>query len=114
MFRRTFAATAVAASMALMSGPAIAQAQGGLVNVNISQIEVEIEEVISDNQVQVVVPAVVQIPVTLAANVCPDVTVAALLALAAQEGDDPVCNATAAATNEAEARAIAGLIRRQQ
>lgn len=113
MFRRTFTATAVAASIALMSGPALAQAQGGLVNVNISQIEVEIEEVISDNQVQVVIPAVVQIPVTLAANVCPNVTVAALLA-AAENSGDPVCNATAAATNEAEARAIAGLIRRQQ
>ena len=111
MLRRTFTATAVAASMLFMSGPAIGQAQGGLVNVNISDIEVEIEEVLNDNQTNVQIPVTVQIPVQLAANIC-GITVAAVLAAA--ETEDVACTAAANQTSTAEARAVAGLIRRPQ
>jgi hypothetical protein len=109
MLRRTLTATAVAASMMLMSGPAIAQQQEGLVIVNISQIDVS--RVISDNQVQVQIPAQVQIPVQLAANVC-GLSVAAILANAESTGVG--CTASPQQTSDAELRAIAGQVRRQQ
>ena len=42
---------AIAATTALFASPAIAQQQGGLVNVNVSDISVDLERVISDNNI---------------------------------------------------------------
>ena len=73
--------TIVAASLAFaLSGAAFAQNQDGLVNVNVanvlSEIDVDLQEVISNNTVQV--------PIGIAANVC-DVS-ANVLAEQAKEG----------------------------
>lgn len=89
--------------------PASAQ-QAGLVNVDISNIRVNIEEVISRNNIAVEVPiaAVVQIPIALAANVC-GTTVAVL----SQAGSAAQCTATAENTNRGEATAIARALQRQ-
>ena len=103
---------AAAFATAAVGAPALAQQQGGLVNVNVSDIEVELEEILSNNTTQVNVPVVVSIPVGIAANICPDVNVAALLA-AAGSGTDPVCNADADATSDGEANAVANIIKRQ-
>jgi hypothetical protein len=71
MFRRILTATVVAGSLAV-SAPAMAQAQAGLVNVNISNLlnNVTIKDILSHNNVNVQVPANVNLPIGLAANVC--------------------------------------------
>jgi hypothetical protein len=61
---------ALAAGAVLMSAPAVAQQQSGLVNVNVSDIEVELERIISDNNISAQIPvnAIVSVPVGIAAN----------------------------------------------
>ena len=108
--RKVMIAAAFAASVAAV--PAMAQQQSGLVNVNIDEIDVELEEILSRNNVNVDIPVLVQIPVGIAANICPDVTVAALLALAAS-GTSPVCVADADATSDGEANALANIVKKQ-
>lgn len=110
MFKRTFAATALAASLALSAGPALAQQQG-LVNVDISNIKVQLEDIVADNNIAVDVPiaAVVQVPIGLAANVCG--TTVALLSAA---GSAAQCDAKAENTTRGEAMAIARALQRQE
>lgn len=109
MFKRTFAAAA-AASLALSAGPALAQQQG-LVNVDISNIKVQLEDIVADNNIAVDVPiaAVVQVPIGLAANVCG--TTVALLSAA---GSAAQCDAKAENTTRGEAMAIARALQRQE
>ncbi len=103
---------AIAAGAALMSGPAFAQAQGGLVNVNVSDIEVELERVISDNNItaQVPVNAIVSVPVGIAANIC-NVSAAVL---ARQASDAAPCNATNETASNNEIASLARVLQRQQ
>ena len=88
MFKRLLAATA-AISMAAVSVPAVAQTQSGLVNVNISQLDLSnIARNLSVNVSQI--PITVQVPVSVAANICGE----AVNALAIQKRNGPVnCNA---------------------
>lgn len=62
----------LAAGAALMSAPAVAQQQSGLVNVNVSDINVELERIISDNNISAQIPvnAIVSVPIGIATNVC--------------------------------------------
>ena len=110
MYMRTLAVTAVAASLALSAGPALAQQQG-LVNVDISNIKVQLEDIVADNNIAVDVPiaAVVQVPIGLAANVCG--TTVALLSAA---GSAAQCDAKAENTTRGEAIAIARALQRQE
>ena len=110
MFKRTLVAAAAAASIAAFSGPAAAQ-QAGLVNVGIGDVDVQLEltEVLSRNNVTVQIPATVQIPIGLAANIC-GTTVAVL----SNTTSNPVCNADADAMNQGHAQAVARAIQRQQ
>lgn len=109
MFKRNFTMASAVACLAFISAPAAAQ-QNGLVNVNISEIDVVLTEIISDNNINVEVPlaANVQIPIALAANVCG--TTVAVLAAA---GSAAECTARAANTNSGEAMAIARALQRQ-
>ena len=111
MCKRTLLATMVATSMAALPLPAMAQPQQGLVNVNVSDIEVQLEEVISRNNLSVQVPvdAIVQIPIGLAANVCG----VAVGVLSAATGSAAACNARSENTNQGEATAIARALQRQ-
>ena len=108
--RRFMMAAAIATGCGALAVPASAQ-QEGLVNVNVSDIEVELEEIISRNNINVQVPvdAIVQIPIGLAANVCG--TTVALLSGAT--GSGAACDANAENTNEGEAMAIARALQRQ-
>ena len=101
---------AALAGATVAAAPVSAQ-QSGLVNVDVSNIRVQIEDVISRNNIAVDVPiaAVVQLPIALAANVC-GTTVAVL----GQAGTDAApCTATAENTNRGEAQAIARALQRQ-
>ncbi len=63
--------TAAIAAASLTAAPAAAQIQAGnLVNVNVSQIM--IDDILSDNNIDVDVtaPITVQLPISVAANVC--------------------------------------------
>jgi hypothetical protein len=91
---------AAALAAAALLTPAAAQ-QSGLVNVDVSNIRVELTEILSRNNVNVQIPAVVQVPIGIAANVC-NVSAAVL---AQQAADAAPCEATTA--NEALARAAA-------
>ena len=61
---------ALAAGAVLIAAPAAAQQQSGLVNVNVSDIEVELERIISDNNItaQVPVNAIVSVPIGIATS----------------------------------------------
>ena len=103
---------ALAAGAVLMSAPAVAQQQSGLVNVNVSDIEVELERIISDNNItaQVPVDAIVSVPVGIAANVC-NVSAAVLARQAA--GAAP-CEATNETASNNEIASLARVLQRQQ
>ena len=109
MLKRTMLATAVA--FGITAAPATAQ-QSGLVNVNISDIEVELQDVISDNNINVQAPitANVQVPIGIAAAIC-DVNANVL----AQQlrGDGAECTATNETTSEAELLTLARSLQRQ-
>jgi L-cysteine desulfidase len=68
--RKMILSAAIALGAASVGAPASAQ-QSGLVNVNVSNIKVMLDEVISKNNLNVQVPvdAIVQVPIGLAANV---------------------------------------------
>ena len=72
-------ATMIAASMSMVSVPALAQTQNGLVNVNLGDVSVELKNILSNNlnNNNINIPATVQVPIGIAANVC-GTTVAAL------------------------------------
>ena len=103
---------AIAATAALFASPAIAQQQGGLVNVNVSDISVDLERVISDNNINAQIPvgAVVQVPIGIAANVC-NVSAAVL---ARQAADAAPCDATNETASDAELASVARAMQRQQ
>jgi len=110
--RKIMTAAAVAAALAT---PAVAQVsnQGGLVNVDVSNVlnNVTIQDVVSKNNIPVNVlngvAANVQVPIGLAANVCG--TTVALLSAAGSGGK---CTADAKNMNEGTARALANSILR--
>jgi len=110
MYTRILAATTLAASLTITGSPALAQQQG-LVNVDISNIRIQLEDIVADNNIAVDVPiaAVVQVPIGLAANVCG--TTVALLSAA---GSAAECDAQAQNTTRGEAMAIARALQRQE
>ena len=99
-----FAAAAVAAAA---TTPALAQPQNGLVNVNLSDIQVQLQDILSHNNVNVQVPANVQLPIGIAAKVC-NVNVAAL----AQQKGTQSCDGSVA--NQSTADAVARAVQRGQ
>lgn len=103
---------AIAASAALLTAPAFAQAQSGLVNVNVSDIDVELKRIISDNNIAATVPvnAIVAVPIGIAANVC-NVSAAVL---ARQAADAAPCNATSETATNNEIASLARVLQRQQ
>lgn len=107
MYKRTL--TAIAALTAF-AAPAAAQ-QNGLVNVNVSNIRVDLEDVIADNNIGVQIPvnAIVAVPIGIAANVC-NVSAAVLAKQAA--GAAP-CNATNETASRAEMNTLARSLQRQ-
>lgn len=111
MYKRILATTAVAASMGLLSFPVTAQVQAGLVNVNVSDVSVELEDVIADNNINVQIPvgAIVQVPIGIAANVC-NISAAVLAKQAA--GAAP-CNATSTTASRAELTTLARSLQRR-
>lgn len=102
----------IAASAALLAAPAFAQAQSGLVNVNVSDIDVELKRIISDNNIAATVPvnAIVAVPIGIAANVC-NVSAAVL---ARQAADAAPCNATSETATNNEIASLARVLQRQQ
>ena len=102
----------LAAGAAMIAAPAVAQNQGGLVNVNVSDISVDLNRIISDNNItaQVPVDAIVSVPVGIAANVC-NVSAAVLARQAA--GAAP-CNATNQTASDNEIASLARVLQRQQ
>jgi hypothetical protein len=102
---------AIALGTASVGVPASAQ-QAGLVNVDISNIRIELEEIISRNNINVQVPvaANVQVPIAIAAALC-DTNVNVL---ARQQKDGTTtCTPTAESTSESELTALARSIQRQ-
>ena len=94
------------AAAAMTATPAFAQqAQGGLVNVAIDDVSI-LNNFLNDTQIAALnnlnVPVNVQVPVGIAANVCPNVN-AAVLAKAAQRGD---AECTATSGSQALAQAV--------
>lgn len=102
----------LAAGAAMMAAPAVAQNQGGLVNVNVSDITVDLNRIISDNNItaQVPVNAIVSVPVGIAANVC-NVSAAVL---AQQASDAAPCEATNETASDNEIASLARVLQRQQ
>ena len=107
--RKLILTAALALGTASIGVPASAQ-QNGLVNVDVSNIKVTLDDIISRNNLNVQVPvgAVVQVPIGLAANVCG--TTVALLSAA---GSAAECDAKAENTTKGEAMAIARALQRQ-
>src|SRR5215213_1430267 len=99
---------ALAAGAAIMAAPAVAQNQGGLVNVNVSDISVDLNRIISDNNItaQVPVNAIVSVPVGIAANVC-NVSAAVL---ARQASDAAPCRATNETASNNEIASLARVL----
>ena len=64
----------IAAAALAAASPALAQVsnsnQGGLVNVDLSNIQVQLQDILSHNNVNVQVPANVQVPIGIAAQIC--------------------------------------------
>jgi hypothetical protein len=102
----------LAAGAAMIAAPAVAQNQGGLVNVNVSDISVDLNRIISDNNISAQVPvnAIVSVPVGIAANVC-NVSAAVL---AHQAADAAPCNATNQTASHNEIASLARALQRQQ
>ena len=105
MFKRTL--TAAAAASIAFAVPAVAQNQGGLVNVNLSDIRVDLQNILSNNNVAVNVPVSAAVPIGIAAQICNvDVNV-----LAQQKGDR-TCKGTVA--NEQTANALSRVLNSQR
>ncbi|HEY6663433.1 MAG TPA: hypothetical protein VIZ66_10975 [Sphingomicrobium sp.] len=96
-----------AAAVAAAASPAFAQTQNGLVNVNLSDIQVQLQDILSHNNVNVQVPANVQLPIGIAAKIC-NVNVAAL----AQQKGEQTCPGSVA--NESTANAVARAVQHGQ
>jgi hypothetical protein len=60
----------IAAALMTAAAPALAQVQNGLVNVNLSSIQVQLQDILSHNNVNVTVPASISLPIGIAAQVC--------------------------------------------
>lgn len=99
----TIAAAALAAGMA--AGPALAQQQGGLVNVNVSDNTIleEIAAAINVDVSQIAVP--IQAPIGVAANVC-DIDAAVLAQQANQGGATCEAKNTSQAFNQIVQRQV--------
>ena len=106
--RKMMMTAAIAAVMT--AAPVAAQNQGGLVNVNVSQIRVDLEDVISDNNIGVQIPvnAIVSVPIGIAANIC-NVSAAVL---AKQAADAAPCTATSDTASRAEMNTLARSLQR--
>ena len=103
--RKIMIAAAVAATMA--AAPAAAQVAGGLVTVQIDDINV-LNNSLNQNDVRILnnflndnnttlnaqLPITVQVPVGIAANVCPNVSNVAILGMAGGNAADIDCEAT--------------------
>ena len=96
--RKIMMAAAVAT---LAATPLAAQTQQGLVNVNITDLEI-IKNSLNNNDVQVAVPVNVQVPIGVAANVC------GISVLAIREQDNK-CDAKNASTALGAALAKQGI-----
>jgi hypothetical protein len=83
----------------LAGGTALAQRQEGLVNVNVSDIRVELADLIDVQENQI--PVTVQVPIGVAANVC-DVNANVL----AEQARNGTANCDAENTSTALARAV--------
>lgn len=99
MLKSSAIVAAVAASLSVASAPAVAQQQNGLVNVNLGDVTVQLQNLLNNNQISI--PATVQVPIGIAANVC-GVTVAALVQRV--KGGNNSCDARTA--NAALARIV--------
>ena len=111
MVKRITLATAIAVGLA--ATPVAAQQQSGLVNVILLEdVEVNLERIISDNNINVQAPinANVQVPIGIAAAVC-DVNVNVL----AQQLRDGAreCTARNSTASESELLAVARSLQRQ-
>lgn len=112
MYKRILAASVAAASLSLISTPAIGQVQSGLVNVNVSDVTVDLNDIIADNNIsaQIPVSAIVSVPVGIAANVC-NISAAVL---ARQAADAAPCEATNQTASRNELTQLARAMQRQQ
>lgn len=93
---------AAAVALGISSVPASAQ-QSGLVNVNLSDIQVDLQNILSNNNVNVSVPVSVALPIGVAAQVC-GVNAAVLAHQDAAQG------CTGSVVNDQTARAVARAI----
>lgn len=83
-----------AAALALIASPASAQVVGGgLVNVNISDVAIDIADALDVNVQDVIDIGNIQVPIGIAANICPNVN-AAVLAAQRNESGPVSCEAT--------------------
>ena len=103
--RKILMVAAIAATMA--SAPAISQVAGGLVTVQISDVNV-LNDSLNRNDVRILnnflnnnnttlnaqLPITVQVPVGIAANVCPNLSNVAILGAAGGNAADIDCTAT--------------------
>ena len=111
MYKRLSVA-AMIASMAAVSAPAMAQQQSGLVNVNVGDVAVDLNRIISDNNINVQAPigAIVQVPIGVAANVC---NVSAAVLARQDAAGDAACTATNQTASQAELTTLARALQRQ-
>lgn len=105
--RKIMMAAAVAATMAAAPAAAQVQVAGGLVTVQIGDISV-LNDSLNQNDVRILedflnnnntplnaqLPITVQVPVGIAANVCPNVSNVAILGMAGGNAADIDCTAT--------------------
>lgn len=106
MIKRILTATA-AISMMAMTSPATAQNQAGLVNVNISDLN--LENIANNLSVEVSqIPVNVQVPVSVAANICG----VAVNALATQKKNGPVSCDAASGSEAAVTQALSKQMRK--
>ena len=102
---------AATAALSLTAVPAAGQIQAGnLVNVNVSQVMVE--NILNNNNINVDVtaPVTVQLPISLAANVC--VESVNVLAQQKKQGGTMTCNATS--QSDALSEQVLRIFRAQQ
>jgi hypothetical protein len=111
MYKRLSVATMIA-SVAALSAPAIAQQQTGLVNVGVGDVSVDLNRIISDNNINVQAPigAIVQVPIGVAANVC---NVSAAVLAQQDATGDAACNATSETASQAELTTLARALQRR-
>lgn len=118
MFKRILAAGVMAASAGLMSAPATGQVgAGNLVNVQIGNVDI-LRNSLNNNDVRILnnflnnpniaaqLPITVQVPVGVAANVCPETAVALLADLKADGQATCTANAASKAMSNSIVRSV--------